>query len=379
MKSMKQMKPNLPALRFPEFADAPAWIQQSIVELISTVTPYKKIQSNLYLSHGKYPIIDQGQNHISGWTNEEDCLVVDDFPLIVFGDHTCVLKLVKYPFAQGADGIKIIKPNSKINNEYLYHFLCFFPVKPEEYKRHFSILKTKTIAYPIDKTEQQKIADCLSSLDEVITAQGEKIENLRHYKKGLLQSLFPAEGETIPALRFPEFANAPAWETKRLGEVCTIAYGKDHRHIQKGDIPVFGSGGYMLSVAEYLYDGESICIGRKGTIDKPFFLTGKFWAVDTLFYTHTFIGCLPKFIYLIFQNIFWQNYNEASGVPSLSRSTIENISSLFPTLPEQQKIADCLSSLDEMIDQESQNLENLKRHKRGLMQGLFPVNDEVAS
>jgi type I restriction enzyme S subunit len=182
---------------------------------------------------------------------------------------------------------------------------------------------------------------------------------------------------SVPKLRFPEFLDAGEWEEKKLGEVLTIGNGKDYKHLSKGDVPVYGTGGYMLSVDDYLYDGESVCIGRKGTIDKPVLLSGKFWTVDTLFYTHSFRNCLPKFIYLCFQCINWLDYNAASGVPSLSKSTIENIALAIPSLPEQQKIADCLTSLADRITLEAQKLDTLKAHKKGLMQQLFPAEGET--
>jgi len=133
----------------------------------------------------------------------------------------------------------------------------------------------------------------------------------------------------------------------------------------------------MLSVDDYLYDGESACIGRKGTINNPIFLTGKFWTVDTLFYTHSFKGCLPRFVFLHFQLIDWLKHNEAGGVPSLSKSNIEKIEVAVPDLTEQQKIADCLTSLDEVIAAQGHKVEALKAHKRGLMQQLFPREGET--
>jgi type I restriction enzyme S subunit len=131
----------------------------------------------------------------------------------------------------------------------------------------------------------------------------------------------------------------------------------------------------MLSVNDFLYNGESVCIGRKGTINNPMFITGKFWTVDTLFYTHSFKSCSPKFIYLIFQNINWLNHNEAGGVPSLSKANIGKIEVAVPESNEQQKIANCLSSLDELITAQTQKLEALKAHKKGMMQKLFPSID----
>lgn len=182
----------------------------------------------------------------------------------------------------------------------------------------------------------------------------------------------------IPTLRFPEFQDTEGWKEYKLKSLCEIGNGKDYKHLGRGNIPVYGSGGYMTSVDDFLYDGESVCIGRKGTIDKPIFLTGKFWTVDTLFYTHSFHNCLPKFLYLIFQNINWYKYNEAGGVPSLSKTTIGEINVFVPVgekgeLKEQQKIVDCIFSLDELIEATAQKVEALKEHKKGLMQRLFPA------
>lgn len=226
--------------------------------------------------------------------------------------------------------------------------------------------------------EQQKIAACLSSVDELIAAQTQKLDSFKAHKKGLMQQLFPAEGETVPKRRFPEFQDAGEWENKPLDSLLTIGNGKDYKHLSKGDVPVYGSGGYMLSVNDYLHDGESVCIGRKGTINNPMFLTGKFWTVDTLFYTHSFKDCLPKFVYLLFQNINWLSHNEAGGVPSLSKTNINKIDVSLPSPVEQKKIADCLFSIDELISAQTQKLDTLMTHKKGLMQQLFPSPDEVS-
>ena len=185
------------------------------------------------------------------------------------------------------------------------------------------------------------------------------------------------ENKLVPKLRFPEFVNEGEWKKKYLEELFEIGNGRDYKHLDKGEIPVYGSGGYMLSVNDYLYDGESVCIGRKGTIDKPMFLNGKFWTVDTLFYTHSFKDCSPKYIYYVFQNIDWLKHNEAGGVPSLSKTNIYKIETSVPKPDEQQKIASCLSSLDELIAAHTDKLDALKDHKKGLMQQLFPAEGET--
>jgi type I restriction enzyme S subunit len=181
----------------------------------------------------------------------------------------------------------------------------------------------------------------------------------------------------VPKLRFPDFVESEGWTVKPFQNLFTIGSGRDYKHLSKGSIPVYGSGGYMLAVNDFLYDGESVCIGRKGTINNPMFLTGKFWTVDTLFYTHSFQQCLPEFIYAIFQNIEWLKHNEAGGVPSLSKTIIEKIQTAVPEIPEQQKLADCLRSLDELIAAQARKVEALKTHKKGLMQQLFPREGET--
>ena len=175
--------------------------------------------------------------------------------------------------------------------------------------------------------------------------------------------------QNTPKLRFPEFSEN--WNEKKLGGVLDIGSGRDYKHLNRGDIPVYGTGGYMLSVDDYLYEGESVCIGRKGTIDNPIFLTGKFWTVDTLFYTHNYNGITPQFIFAIFQRINWVKYNEASGVPSLSKNTIEQINISTPQLPEQKKIAAFLGAVDAKIGQLTRKKALLEDYKKGCMQQLF--------
>ena len=181
----------------------------------------------------------------------------------------------------------------------------------------------------------------------------------------------------VPKLRFVEFQKSEGWAVRPFQKLFTIGSGRDYKHLSMGSVPVYGSGGHMLCVNDFLYDGESVCIGRKGTINNPMFLTGKFWTVDTLFYTHSFQQCLPKFIFAIFQNIDWLKHNEAGGVPSLSKTIIEKIQTAIPEILEQQKIADCLSSLNELIAALTRKVDALKTHKKGLMQQLFPREDET--
>jgi len=175
--------------------------------------------------------------------------------------------------------------------------------------------------------------------------------------------------QLVPELRFSGFEDD--WSKSLIGSLLKIGSGKDYKHLNTGDIPVYGTGGYMTSVDDYLHDGESVCIGRKGTIDKPMFLKGKFWTVDTLFFTHSYQQNIPKFLYLIFQRINWKKYNEASGVPSLSKKTIEKIKIVVPKPKEQQKIANFLTAIDQRITLLKQKKATLEDYKKGLMQKIF--------
>ncbi|WP_187851959.1 restriction endonuclease subunit S [Helicobacter pylori] len=139
------------------------------------------------------------------------------------------------------------------------------------------------------------------------------------------------------------------WQRVRLGDILTLKHGRDYKNFKLGNIPVYGSGGYMLSINNFLHNGESVCIGRKGTIDKPIYLNGKFWVVDTLFYSYSFKKSIPKFIFYAFSIIKWSNYNEATGVPSLTKMTISNIEIPLPPLNEQIAIANILSTLDRYL------------------------------
>ena len=130
----------------------------------------------------------------------------------------------------------------------------------------------------------------------------------------------------------------------------------------------------MTSVNDYLYDGETTFIGRKGTINKPYYYKGKFWTVDTLFYTHSFDGVTPHFVYCLFQTINWLKYNEASGVPSLSKDTIEKIKVHIPQIKEQQKISRLILLLDDRIATQNKIINKLQSLIKGIAQKIVRNN-----
>lgn len=161
------------------------------------------------------------------------------------------------------------------------------------------------------------------------------------------------------------------WEVKKLGAVFDIGNGSDYKHLDTGKIPVYGTGGLMTYVNEYLYDGETVCIGRKGTINMPQYHNGKIWTVDTLFYTYNFRKTDVKFLYYLTQRIAWNSYNTATGVPSLTSQNISNILVSFPPLHEQHRIASALTSMDNLISSLGKLIEKKKNIKQGAMQQLL--------
>jgi type I restriction enzyme S subunit len=137
-------------------------------------------------------IVDQSPDPVCGWTDDISARVNAPLPLVVFGDHTCVLKLVEHDFAQGADGIKIISAKSCIDIRFLFYALQADPIVSTSYRRHFSLLQQKQVGFPKDADEQHRIADCLASLDTRITAETARLAALKTHKQGLMQQLFPA-------------------------------------------------------------------------------------------------------------------------------------------------------------------------------------------
>jgi len=230
-------------------------------------------------------------------------------------------------------------------------------------KRDFLKLKVK-----IPETdEQNKISEFMRSLEDWIQNLKSQKEELEKYKKGMMQKIFSQE------IRFKDGngKDYPDWKDVKFKDIFVVGSGKDYKHLQSGDIPVYGTGGYMTSVNDYLYEGESVGIGRKGTIDKPIFLKNKFWTVDTLFYTHSFKGVLPYFVFLLFQNVNWKKYNEASGVPSLSKNTLYTIKTRVPSIDEQNKIIALFTSLEDLTSSKQNQIEKAEMWKKGLLQEMF--------
>ncbi len=168
------------------------WKEIPLTEILKSVTPPSKIHQDSYLNSGKFPIVDQSKDLIAGWTNDESSVLKINRPLIIFGDHTCALKIMHMPFAQGADGIKILSAKNGYDPTYIYYAIKANPVIPEGYKRHFSALMLKSILCP-SLEEQKKYAVYFKSLDEEISLLKQQLENYKKQKQGLMQKLLTGQ------------------------------------------------------------------------------------------------------------------------------------------------------------------------------------------
>lgn len=410
----------VPQLRFPEFEEAGEWeeyelgkkaeilkgkgiakadidpkgsqacirygeLYTSYGEVISKVVSYTNVHaSQLFLSKSNDVIIpSSGETKID--IARASCVMVADVAL-------------------GSD-LNVIR--SKINGTFLSYYLNG-PKRQEIAKvaqghtvvhlyRHQ--LEALTLSVP-SPAEQQKIASCLSSVDELIAAQSRKVEALKTYKKGLMQQLFPREGETVPQLRFPEFEEAGEWEERKLGSLASFTSGgtpsKDKSEYWNGSIPwisaasmhdlivdksehyvtlnAVGNGTriakknsiLILVRGSILFKRIPICIAG---IDVAFNQDVKALELSSgvdVFFVFSQLNAIQKRISISETGI---------GAGKIDSTQLKELNLFLPSLPEQQKIATCLSAIDAQIALEGRKVEALKAHKRGLMQGLFPAAD----
>ena len=388
---------NIPTLRFAEFTDD--WEVKKLEEIAYFKAGYAFKSENMLSYPNAFQLIKMSNvyqselrldRNASYWNNvdskqEEFILKKGDTVLTLtgtvgkrdFGYSVKISESNKYLLNQRLVLLRQIKNKSDnnfisqllLNERFLYYFFGEAKggtgnqtnVSTEDVKNielHFPTLP-----------EQTKIANFLTAIDDKIQQLSEQKSLLEQYKKGIMQKIFSRE------IRFKPDTNSeyPDWEEKSLGDVVQIKYGKDQKQVicENGLYPILGTGGEIGRTNDFLCSKPSVLIGRKGTIDKPVFMDTPFWTVDTLFYTEVFENTFPKWLFYQFQLINWYLYNEASGVPSLSASTIYKISINLPSLPEQQKIATFLTGIDEKIKGVKERLEATKAYKKGLLQVMF--------
>jgi type I restriction enzyme S subunit len=267
-----------------------------------------------------------------------------------------------------------------------------------------SDLEKFKLFYPKDKQEQQKIADCLSSVDGLISAQSQKVELLKEHKKALMQQLFPSDGEKVPTLRFPEFVDDGEWEEKKLGEICRFVRGPFGGSLKKD---IFVKDGYAVyeqthaiyqnfetfryyiteekfnELKRFAINPNDIIMSCSGTMGKFAIIpkNAKHGVINQALLKLTVkkefdINFVKTTLELPLNQEKLLSQSAGGAIKNVvSVDQIKDISVCIPTPKEQQKIADCLSSVDEQISQQTSKLQTLKEHKKALMQQLFPSSE----
>ena len=364
-------KPDAPAIRFKGFSDA--WEQRKLGELVDRVVRKNtNNESTLPLTiSAQYGLVDQ----ITYFNNRVASRDVSNYYLVLNGEFAYNKSTSDgYPFGavkrldlyeKGVLSTLYIVFSPKKEQQVDSDFLTVFfdtdrwhkgvAERAAEGARNHGLLNISAedffdidLSVPKDVAEQKQIGAFIRQLDNLITLHQRKFEKLTNVKKSMLEKMFPQNGSSYPEIRFKGFTDP--WEQRKLGELVDVCSGRDYKHLSEGTIPVYGTGGYMLSVNDALsYDRDAIGIGRKGTIDRPYILKAPFWTVDTLFYAIPREKVDLNFAFDIFQNIDWKKKDESTGVPSLSKTAINDIDVLAPKHGEQQTIGQFFAAIDHLI------------------------------
>jgi type I restriction enzyme S subunit len=416
-----------PKVRFPEFRDAEGWKE---TELLTIARPVSERAINgdddkvLSLS-GEHGIVLQSDyfgKKVAGDNSERYIKIArNDF---VYNDRTTkqsiygtIKRLSKYEGGIVSPIYKCFRFNSD-ENPVFWDWYFESGVHESELgglvnegarAGRFNISIDKFLSTSVwhpHLPEQQKIADCLTFLYELIAAHGQKLDALKSHKKGLMQQLFPRAGETVPRLRFPEFQNAPEWECRDLSDCLNKVIDYRGKAPPKSDsgIPLITAknvrfGWLDMSNDEYIEEDQYQGWMSKGmpeagdilfTTEAPlgnvalFPNGGKFALGQRIITLRTDNGkCLSEFLFHSLLGPRMQGeiefHSTGSTAKGIKARVFVNISFYYPGMKEQQKIAECLSSLDALIASQTQRLESLKTHKRGLMQQLFPSEQEATA
>lgn len=419
-----------PRLRFPEFQDVGNW-DREILENVAELFKGKGLPKSEIIENGDIQCIHYGElftvyseviNKVVSHTRTraDAFLSLPNDVLMPTSDVTpsglAKASCIKLKDVILGGDILVIRPNDKsISGEFIARQIRYLE------KEVLKLVSGTTVfhLYPssvkkleifiTDGHEQQKIADCLSSIDELISVEARKLDALKAHKKGLMQQLFPAEGETAPRLRFPEFRDAGEWQKKNLIDLSEGGFSNGVFN----DPKKVGYGYRLINVLD-MYLDKSIdenLLSLVG-IDEGSFLKNKVEHGD-IFFTRssivpagiaasniylgfsekiTYDGHLirlrpkkelvfPLFLHYLLKSKYVRTQLVAKGktaaMTTIGQADVGSTTVLLPLLSEQRKIADCLSSIDDLILEKIRTLDSLKCQKKGLMQQLFPVMDEI--
>lgn len=416
----------MPKLRFPEFQNKESWRVSKLSELL-----FEAKKRNRALEFGPSEVLSVSGEH--GCVNQIEFMgrsyagvSVRDYHVVEHGDIVYTKSpLKRNPFGiikenKGKRGIvstlyAVYRPFPGCCTAYLDHFFSgdynlnsyLQPIVKKGAKNDMKVNNADVLKGDIcvpELNEQQKISECLSSADELIAAQAQKVEVLKSHKKGLMQLLFPREGETQPRFRFPEFQNAEKWSSDSLGSIFDTSSGgtpdRTKQEYWNGSIPWITTSlvGFNIIteavelITEEGLNNSSAKIFPEKTILVAMYGQGKTRGQVAMLgiKAATNQACAaimprkdidPRFVFLNLGSRYEElrRLSNSGGQENLSQGLIQGLQFSYPNgQTEQQRIADCLTSLDDLISAQAQKLKALNIHKKGLMQQLFPTQEEVA-
>ena len=420
---MKKNAASIPKLRFPDFQDAPEW-DSSTIGNIGRFYYGKSAPKWSLAEDAPTPCVRYGELYtkFGAIVKETYSRTTIEPSKLRFSKGGEILvprvgekpedfgKCCSYlPLKGVAIGEMISVFETKENSLfYTYYFRRLYKefakvVEGQNVKNlYYAELEPLAICCP-SKPEQQRIADCLSSLDEWIEAEAKQLDALKDHKKGLMQQLFPAEGETTPKLRFPEFQDAPEWEEKKLGNIFNLQDGfafKSTDFVKKGDNrtqvvrisdinnqnknedKVYIPDAFLetINADRYKIMAGDMLLSLTGAAGFNFYL----WNDQAAVINQRTAKITPKrekdrHLIRLLEPLAYRKINERGEGQNnnLSRDFLSNVVLLVPSPAEQKEIADCLTSIDDWIAAQSDRIDALKEFKSGLMQQLFPSGKEV--
>ena len=402
----------VPKLRFAEFVDEPPWECPPLKKLAKRITQRNTHGADLraLTNSAKHGVVDQRE-----YFDRDIATNTDNYYIVETGDYVYNPRISSTapvgPISKNQIGTGVISPlytvfrfRSDANDFFAHYFRSshwhgYLRRVSNRGARHdrMAIKNDDVMQMPIptpSPREQQKIADCLGSLDDLIAAEGRKLEALRQHKQGLMQQLFPQPGETVPRLRFPEFSEQGEWDETtigNMGEVITGStpstsrrdfYGGDFMFVSPADISdlrfvektktTLTEAGFaecrQIKENSVLF----VCIGSTiGKVAQCSRLCATNQQINSLVASSAFVA---DFAYYLLDNesVRIASLAGKQAVPIIKKSLFAAVKVTAPAIPEQQRIADCLSSLDARLAAQVQKLNALKTHKQGLLQQLFP-------
>ena len=412
----------VPKLRFPEFRGAKGWTGEKLGPKT------KKVGSGITPTGGEKNYKQSGRPFVRsqniGWGE----LLLDDVAFIDEKTHNSFSSTQIDVFdvllnITGASIGRSAVADARIEGGNVNQHVCIIRVKPDELSPYFlnqylishdgqnqidsfqaggnrqglnfEQIRSFLIPLPSAFAEQQKVAECLSSADELMAAQARKVDALKTHKKGLMQQLFPREGETQPRLRFTEFQNAGEWKRMTFGQAATFYNGRAYKQeelLESGKYPVLRVGNFFTSTTWYYSDLELDETKYCENGDLLYAWSASFgpriWRGEkSIYHYHIWKvieqrGIDKQFLFITLENEtenMKAKTTNGLGIMHITKGAIESWESTFPTMAEQRKIADCLTTLDNTITAEIEKLDALKTHKDGLMQQLFPSLDAIQS